>query len=581
MEAVAAFDIVDLKSSTGYSCILTSTSKIKCWGVCRYGELGYESLNGFGNESGEMGMNLPYVNVGTGLNVVQFSLGRSTTCVLTSPSYKVKCWGFNNYGQLGQGDKKNRGYQSNQMGDYLPFIDLGTNLPIAQISASSCFTCVLISDGTVRCFGINNRGNLGIGTQTTIGGKPYEMGTNLTKTNLGTGRIVKMLFNGYIAIHTCALLNGDKLKCWGRNNIGQLGYGDTVDRGTSVDQMGDNLPEVDVGTNRKVVQVSVAESHTCAILDDQTTRCWGSNTEGAFATGEKNTIGSTSGTMGNALKPANYGTNRHAIMISSMYYVQCAVLDDNSLKCFGENSAGQLGQGDMIGRGSSLSTIGDNLTAIDLGTNLPITSLSSGYRFNCVVLAYRKIKCFGENYLSRSELGYDDPFGSGKSQVGDEPGEMGTYLPSIDVGQTDAPTITPTKAPTPPTIPTKSPTYNPTRRPTAPSKSPTLSPTKRPTIKPTTPTQIPTSATPSTADSPSTRYPTLSPTTDTSNLESNIMAYSSSIAIGIGVSVPVLLIAGIAVIIYIRNQSKKKKVPLITESVPIATLVVDPGKPMS
>ena len=86
--------------------------------------------------------------------------------------------------------------------------------------------------------------------------------------NLGSGRTAKAVSLG--DSHTCAILDDDTLKCWGWNNNGRLGYGDTTDRTAP-----DATAVVDLGSGRTAKALSLGESHTCAILDDDTIKCWG------------------------------------------------------------------------------------------------------------------------------------------------------------------------------------------------------------------------------------------------------------------------------------------------------------------
>ena len=71
------------------------------------------------------------------------------------------------------------------------------------------------------------------------------MGNDLPTVNLGTNLTAKSLVLGYYS--TCVILNTNKLKCWGHNFYGQLGYNDTYNRGTSIDQIGDYLPPIAFG----------------------------------------------------------------------------------------------------------------------------------------------------------------------------------------------------------------------------------------------------------------------------------------------------------------------------------------------
>jgi alpha-tubulin suppressor-like RCC1 family protein len=109
--------------------------------------------------------------------------------------------------------------------------------------------------------------------------------------NLGTGRTAKwVLASGY---NSCAMLDNNTVKCWGDNSEGQLGLGDTNDRGDAPNEMGDNLPALNFGAGRSVVQMSGGEYHFCAALDNNTVKCWGYGTY-ALGQGSRNDVGLTS-----------------------------------------------------------------------------------------------------------------------------------------------------------------------------------------------------------------------------------------------------------------------------------------------
>ena len=97
--------------------------RLKCWGANDFGQLGLGDTNNRGDEPGEMGGLLPYVGVGTGRTVEEMGLGQAHSCSLLD-NQRVKCWGGNNHGQLGLGDTNNRGDQAGEMGDNLPFLNL-------------------------------------------------------------------------------------------------------------------------------------------------------------------------------------------------------------------------------------------------------------------------------------------------------------------------------------------------------------------------------------------------------------------------------------------------------------------------
>ncbi|MFM7618137.1 MAG: RCC1 domain-containing protein [Actinomycetes bacterium] len=167
------------------------------------------------------------------------------TCALLDNG-TVKCWGANSGGQLGLGDNQPRGYVPGQMGDTLPAVALGTGRTATQLAAGSTSMCAVLDNGTVKCWGLNYDGELGLGDTNDRGDGPGEMGDALPVVALGTGRTATQLTA--VGDHTCALLDNGTVKCWGRNDSGQLGLGATNDRGDGPGEMGDTLPTVDLGT---------------------------------------------------------------------------------------------------------------------------------------------------------------------------------------------------------------------------------------------------------------------------------------------------------------------------------------------
>ena len=80
--------------------------------------------------------------------------------------------------------------------------------------------------------------------------------------------------------HTCAIVFDGSVRCWGLNDKGQLGLGDTANRGDAAGEMGDNLPAVDLGTGRTATAISAGTNHTCALLDNGSLKCCGENQTG-------------------------------------------------------------------------------------------------------------------------------------------------------------------------------------------------------------------------------------------------------------------------------------------------------------
>ena len=102
---------------------------------------------------------------------------------------------------------------------------------------------------------------------------------------------------------TCALLDNATVKCWGYGGDGALGQGAADHLGNDADEMGDYLPAIAVGGTRRVVAIAAGAAHVCALLDDRSVRCWGYNGDGELGQGDTEGRGDAPGEMGTALKP--------------------------------------------------------------------------------------------------------------------------------------------------------------------------------------------------------------------------------------------------------------------------------------
>ena len=139
------------------------------------------------------------------------------------------------------------------MGDILPTVALGAGRTAVAIAAGEVHTCALLDDATVKCWGGNGSGQLGLGNTTSRGDNANEMGDSLPAVALGAGRTAVSIATKFD--DTCAVLDDGSVKCWGINNSGQLGLSDTTTRGDNASEMGDSLPAVALGTGRTAVGV--------------------------------------------------------------------------------------------------------------------------------------------------------------------------------------------------------------------------------------------------------------------------------------------------------------------------------------
>lgn len=360
---------IAVSATLGGGCAVLDGGQVKCWGHNMYGQLGLGDTSDRGDDGDEMGDNLPAVELGAGNRAVAVAAGALHTCALLDDG-KVKCWGNNEHGQLGIGksgidesginDDYQRGDQANEMGDNLPAVDLGAQKRAVAIAVATSHTCALLDGGSVKCWGHNEYGQLGLGDTKQRGAQPASLGDNLPAVDLGTGRTaVAIAAAGY---RSCALLDDGRVKCWGNNDIAPLGLGDMGNhRGDEPGEMGDELPTIDLSPTTKAKAIAAGDSHTCALLDDGSVKCWGLNTGGELGIGDTSWHGFSGLEMGDYLPIVDLGVGETATAISAGWSHACAILQSGGIKCWGRNQEGQLGLGDTSDRGDGPGEMGDDL----------------------------------------------------------------------------------------------------------------------------------------------------------------------------------------------------------------------------
>ena len=294
----------------------------------------------------------------------------------------------------------------------------------AQIFAGSQSTCTLGVSGSLKCWGNNDEGQLGQGDTNSRGGSPDQLGKILLAIDLGAGLKVATVAMGYR--HTCALFTTGAVKCWGGNDSGELGLGDQDYRGDDEGEMGSALPFLNFGAGRSAVAIAAADQHSCAILDNGKVKCWGSNGGGQLGIGNTDDHGSHPGGMGDALPYVDLGTGRTALAIDASDSHACAILDNHSVKCWGANGS-DLGLGTLDAKGDDEGEMGDDLPAVSLGTGRTAVAISIGNGTNCARLDNGDLKCWGENGSGQLGLGHT-------TLIGDHPNKMGNALPAVSLG---------------------------------------------------------------------------------------------------------------------------------------------------
>ena len=412
-----------LDAGASFSCAIVTGGQVRCWGYGAEGELGVPGVTtvGVGDTPAAVGP----VDLGAGYTATAISSGDYHTCAIRNDG-SVVCWGFGGNGRLGYGNPSNVG-DTETPGAAGP-VDLGTSslgtpLTAVAISAGGAHTCAILSDGTVRCWGFNFNGELGYGNRNDVGGTPGNTPSAAGPVDLGAGFTAKAISAG--SSHTCAIRNDGGVLCWGYGGNGRLGYGNLNNVGdggsdSSVASAGPvKLGTGLSGTQHTATAVSAGGSHTCAILDDGTVRCWGFDFTGQLGYGNQNEIGASSGSTAGSGGPvylgkSSLGTPLTAVAITAGGAHTCATLDNGTVLCWGYGASGRLGYGNTDNVGDTPTDTPGMIGPVNLGAGRTATAISAGAMHTCARLDDGTVRCWG--YGANGRLGY-----CSESNVGDIP----------------------------------------------------------------------------------------------------------------------------------------------------------------
>lgn len=331
-QTIAGAGVQQIALGADYTCVLTAGGGVKCWGSNFDGKLG----------DGRAGGNrfIPRDVLGITSNVRTISAGISTSCVVMDNG-GVRCWG-----------------------------DDPSNLPheipglshIQAVSVGGFHACALTDGGNVQCWGQNGSGQLGDGT------------TNDSRSPVTVAGLQQVQMISAGLRHTCALIAHGGVKCWGDNSRGQLGDGSTTSSSLPVDV---------TGLTSRVHAIAAGVSHTCALLDDGTVKCWGDNTYGQLGDGS---------TVASSLPVDVIGLNNVREIDIHLANHACALTNADTIQCWGANRFGQLGDGSTENRSRPVDVNG---LPEGMGT------VATGMNHTCALTAAGDVICWGSNYFGQ------------------------------------------------------------------------------------------------------------------------------------------------------------------------------------
>jgi alpha-tubulin suppressor-like RCC1 family protein len=339
-DLAASPEITKLVAGGSHTCALDSSGGVKCWGNNNIGQLG---------DGTTIARYTPVEVSGLNSGVIALAAGARHTCALDKDG-GVKCWGKNNYGQLGDGTTNDR---------YMPVEVIGLSSGVTALATGVDYTCALTSEGGIKCWGWNGYGQLGDGT-TDDHYTPVDV-SGLTSGVIG-------LTTGWI--HTCALTSSGGLKCWGWNNHGQLGDNTTEYKHTPVDV---------IGLTRESKSIVAGGNYTCSIIIGGEVYCWGHNYYGQLG----------DGTTTDKLTPvAVSGLSSGVQALTAGWHHTCAITSNGGVMCWGRNENGQLGDGSVT----------DRLMPVDvIGLSSSMVILDVGAYYTCGLTSTGSVKCWGSN----------------------------------------------------------------------------------------------------------------------------------------------------------------------------------------
>ena len=333
-----------------HTCALSMAGGVKCWG--------WAGLIGVDTDS-----SVPVQVPGLAADVIGIAGGDDHTCALLSGG-GVKCWGGNYWGGLGDG---------------MP----GINIVVAPVSAVGLTdvtaiwagrgtSCARRDGGEIWCWGRNDDGQLGLGTESATVGVP-----TLAKELAGISVVAPA------SVHACGLAGG-AVKCWGRNHLGQLGDGSLMNSVTPVEVSG-------LAQSASFI-VETNGAHSCAVAGDGSPVCWGNNDYGMFGNGDTQNVAS--------LPQLTIGLPGPVVALSAGYRHTCAIVESGAVWCWGSGGSGQLGIG----------TSDDHFAPVEVvDLPAPAVAIAAGWSFTCARTIDDALYCWGNNSHGQLGTGNFDP----------------------------------------------------------------------------------------------------------------------------------------------------------------------------
>ncbi len=378
-------------------CALPGDGTVKCWGYDYSGELGDGTQTDAHAPAGDSFPLVPVTVIAgpgstsalTGVSAI--TAGYEHTCALLTDG-SVKCWGANSASGMGRnGGQVGDGTTIDRLAPVTVIAGPGNSSPLSSVSAIAAgdlYTCALLADGTVKCWGDAPQGSSSAPVTVTTGPGNSSPLSGVTAIAAGD-------------YHTCALLSRGTVTCWGSNGAGELGNGSTTSSVAPVAVVagpGDSTPlsgvtaiAIEHGVPLEEGAASFGYPHTCALLTDGSVKCWGSNAVGQLGDG------TSGGPQGHSAAPvsaiAAVGSTSTLTGVSAIAAGSehaCALLVAGTVKCWGQSWGLSPGaQNDFVAAPATVMATPGGTSALS-----GVTSIAAGDSQTCAVLDDGSVTCW-------------------------------------------------------------------------------------------------------------------------------------------------------------------------------------------
>ena len=371
----------------GTACVILDNGNARCWGNNNQGQTGTGVANTtLGRD--ETPDTLPTLQLGEGRTVLGLDTGSRHGCAVLDDG-AVRCWGRNPQGQLGVPGAVSTGY--NGVPTENPPVQVGGDA--IAVATGSLSSCVILTGGAVRCWGEGGKGVNGQGDEVDLGiavspgsVPPIALGGPATAITVGRS-------------HACVILQSGFVRCWGEGAAQPLQPPGPVPQDIGDDEAPTASAAFDLG-GEEAVAISAGASSTCGINESGDLYCWGGGVINSFGLG---------GTPEEPTQVDLGGASALAVDLGELH--ACVVLTDGSVRCWGRADNGRLGYGDAEDIGDDEAPTAGGPVA--LGAGRTAKAVSAGLRATCVLLDNDTVRCWGD----ADEIGSGQPLDIGDDEL--------------------------------------------------------------------------------------------------------------------------------------------------------------------